>query len=86
VSWVGEALALRLLRAEPLWNHPAFFDYVDRWMGEDDGQAVADILAQTGFDYRAGWARQRQTRAFLQGEVSHPTFIDDMWGAFRGAP
>ena len=86
VSWVGEALALRLLGAESDWNHPAFFDYVDRWMSEDDAQAVADILSQTGFDYRAGWARQRQTRDFLQGEVLHPTFIDEMWAAFRQAP
>jgi hypothetical protein len=86
VSWVGEALALRLLGAESPWNHPAFFDYVDRWMLEDDTQAVADILAQTGIDYGAGWARQRQTRQFLQGEVFHPTFIDDMWAAFRGTP
>jgi hypothetical protein len=86
VSWVGEALALRLLQAQSLWNHPAFFDYVDRWMFEDDTQAVADILGQTGIDYGAAWARQRQTRRFLQGEVSHPTFIDDMWAAFRPAP
>ncbi len=59
---------------------------LDRWMFGDDTQVVADILAQTGSDYGAGWARQRQTRSFLQGEVSHPTFIDDMWAAFRPAP
>lgn len=83
VSWVGQALALRLLRAEPTWNHPAFFDYVERWMFEDDTQAVADIMAQIGADYSASWMRQRQTRFFLQGCHPNNTFIDDMWQAYR---
>jgi hypothetical protein len=83
VSWVGEALAIRLLNAQSVWNHPAFFDYVDRWMMEDDTQAVADIKAQTGFDYSANWERQGQTRYWLQGEFPQYTFVDDMWGAYR---
>ena len=27
---------MRLLKLEDAWNHDAFFDYVDRWMTEDD--------------------------------------------------
>jgi len=43
--WVGQALALRLLGAEKLWNHDAFFDYVDRWMTEpDDAQHRQEIM------------------------------------------
>lgn len=83
VSWVGEALAIRLLGGENIWNYPAFFDYVDRWMTEDDTQAVAQIKAQTGFDYSADWERQGQTRFWLQGEFPQYTFIDDMWKAYR---
>ena len=83
VSWVGEALAIHILNAESVWNYPAFFDYVDRWMTEDDTQAVADIKAQTGFDYSANWERQGQTRYWLQGEFPQYTFIDDMWNAYR---
>ncbi|HET6413253.1 MAG TPA: hypothetical protein VFG53_14435 [Anaeromyxobacter sp.] len=83
VSWVGEALAIRILGGMDLWNHPAFFDYVDRWMTEDDTQAVADITAQTGFDYSANWERQRQTRYWLEGEFPQYTFIDDMWNTYR---
>ncbi len=30
-AWVGQALAIHLMRAEAAWNHPAYFDYVDRW-------------------------------------------------------
>ena len=83
VSWVGEALAIHLLHAENVWNYPAFFDYVDRWMTEDDAQAVADIKAQSGFDYSANWARQGQTRFWLQGEFPQYSFIDDMWNTYR---
>jgi len=83
VSWVGEALAIHILHAESVWNYPAFFDYVDRWMTEDDTQAIAEILAQTGFDYSENWERQMQTRYWLQGEVPQYTFIDDMWAAYR---
>jgi hypothetical protein len=83
VSWVGEALAMRLMNAESVWNYPPFFDYVDRWMMEDDTQAVAEILAQTGFDYSANWERQGQTEFWLQGEFPQYTFIDDMWKAYR---
>ena len=32
----AQALAMRILKLEKQWNHDAFFDYVDRWMYEDD--------------------------------------------------
>ena len=83
VSWVGEALAIHLLHAENVWSHPAFFDYVDRWMTEDDTAAVAAIKAQSGFDYSANWERQGQTRYWLQGEFPQYSFVDDMWAAYR---
>ena len=83
VSWVGEALTIHLLHAENVWNYPAFFDYVDRWMTEDDTEAVADIKAQTGFDYSQNWERQGQTKYWLQGEFPQYSFIDDMWAAYR---
>ena len=41
--WVGEALAMRLLKLEKVWNHDAFFDYVDRWMTQDDKAACEEI-------------------------------------------
>jgi hypothetical protein len=83
VSWVGEALAVRMMGAVDTWNHPAFFDYVDRWMKEDDAQAIADIKTQSGFDYSQDWERQGQTRYWLQGEFPQATFVDDMWKAYR---
>jgi hypothetical protein len=49
----------------------------------DDTQAVAEIKAQSGFDYSADWERQGQTRFWLQGEFPQYSFIDDMWKAYR---
>ena len=69
--------------AKDTWNHPAFFDYVDRWMTEDDTQAVADIKTQSGFDYSSTWERQGQTASWLQGEFPQYSFVDDMWKAYR---
>ncbi len=31
-GWVGQALAARLLGLQEAWGHPAFFDYMDRYM------------------------------------------------------
>jgi hypothetical protein len=52
-------------------------------MTEDDTQAVADIKAQSGFDYSSDWERQGQTAAWLQGEFPQYSFVDDMWKAYR---
>mgnify|MGYP000144353483 CR=1 FL=1 len=40
-AWVGTALAARYMKAIKLWNHDAHFDYIERWMREDDPYASA---------------------------------------------
>lgn len=73
-SWVGVALAARILHAEKYWNHDAFFAYVDRWMTEDDSAAIKIIQETRGKDYSAKWARQ--------GAIWDP-FVKDMWLKYR---
>lgn len=73
-AWVAQALAARLLGAEKIWNHDAFFDYVDRWMEEDDTAAIEAIKRATGTDYSAPWLRQ--------GQAWDP-FVLAMWKAYR---
>jgi hypothetical protein len=74
LGWVAEALSAHLLGAEKLWNHDAFFDYVDRWMTEDDSRAIAEIKQVKGWDYSASWERQRQT---------WDEFVQNMWEVYR---
>jgi hypothetical protein len=34
-NWPGLALSAWFMNAKEIWNHPPFFDYVDRWMTEN---------------------------------------------------
>ena len=74
VAWVAQALTIRLLRAEPAWNHDAFLDYVDRWMGEDDAEFLKRIKEATGQDHNHQWSRQGQ---------SWEAFANEMWARHR---
>jgi hypothetical protein len=74
VGWVAQALALRLMRAEQAWNHGPFFDYVDRWMYEDDTAFVKTIKEATGRDHDKEWARQGQ---------AWDLFVNEMWARHR---
>ncbi len=76
VGWVAQALALRLLHAEQYWGHDAFFDYVDRWMYEDDSAFVKTIKEATGRDHDKDWARQGQ---------AWDAFVNEMWAKHRPA-
>ena len=66
-AWVGTALAARYLKAIKLWGHDAYFDYVDRWMREDD-------------PYKA--ARGNYPRPSGETTTFDP-FITSMWKAYR---
>ena len=76
-TWVAQALALHLLKAEKAWAHDAFFDYADRWMLEDDKEFVKAIKDATGQDHDKDWARQGQT---------WEPFVNEMWAQHRAGP
>jgi len=38
-GWVGQALAARIMGLQAAWNHPAFFDYMDRYLQTAHGDA-----------------------------------------------
>jgi hypothetical protein len=49
-TWVGQALAARMMGAREAWQHEAFFDYVDRWVKEaEDGSWDGEKNAPTGY-------------------------------------
>ena len=56
----GPGSGRHIMHAEKAWNHDAFFDYVDRWMEEDDTESIKLIQQATGQDYSASWLRQGQ--------------------------
>jgi len=73
-AWIGEALAVRIMHAEGSWDHPAFFDYVDRWMTEEDSSFVRIILQTGGWDFTADWEAQG---------AAWDNIVNDMWAAYR---
>jgi hypothetical protein len=74
-SWIGEALVAQLVPGvRAAWNHPAFFNYADRWMTEDDTAALAAIKAQRGDDYSSF----KQRKAW-------DAFATNMWKAYRSS-
>lgn len=67
VAWTGTALAARYMKAIKLWGHDAYFDYIDRWMREDD-------------PYKS--ARGNHFRPKAEATTSDP-FVTAMWKAHR---
>ncbi|MPR34221.1 hypothetical protein [Salmonirosea aquatica] len=66
-AWVGTALAARYLKAVQLWNHDAHFDYIERWMREDDPYAAA----------RGTYPRPKAET------TTYDPFVTTMWRAYR---
>jgi hypothetical protein len=48
-TWVGEMLAALMMGAKGLWNHNAFFDYVDRWIAGGGGYGGRDAGIEGAF-------------------------------------
>ncbi len=78
-SWVGQALAARLMHVEAVWDHDAFFAYVDRWMTEDDTPFVQQIKEAGGIDYTG----VKYGRFGRQGCVMQKSFVKEMWETYR---
>jgi len=79
ISWVGTALAARMMHVEKVWNHDAFFAYVDRWMTEDDTK-LNEAMKE------AGWQDYTKTppgRNGRQGQIGGAPWTRDMWNKYR---
>ena len=66
-AWLGTALTVRLMKAVKIWGHDAFFDYCDRWLGDDPRYTAA-----RGPHKQPEW----ETRTW-------DPFVDAMWRAYR---
>jgi cysteine-rich repeat protein len=90
VSWVGEALAARLIpEMQAAWNHPQFFAYVNRWMlSPDDPQDLDAIRSATGYSIDADFMQGQSWKILSGGGYYQPhrTFVDEMWAAYHNAP
>lgn len=70
-TYVGEALAGHIIPSlKEAWNHPPFFDYIDRWMTEDVPWSVRDATCGSS------WITSVE-------KSSGSTFIGEMWNTYR---
>jgi len=77
-SWPGQALVIRMLHGEKHWNHAPFFDYVDRWMYEDDKE-FRHIINEH-FPQKA--LVNEKSKWFHQGQAWEK-FVTEMWKKYR---
>lgn len=73
-AWIGTALAAKLMKLEPYWAHDAFFDYVDRWMTEEETDARKIMAEVEGGQTYGDWG--------WQGAVE-VDFHEEMWLKYR---
>jgi len=71
-SWIPEALAVRIMHAEKIWNHDAFFAYVDRWMTEDDLPHIKAIKEQ-------GWFKKVSLDLSFGQWPRHGYYTNEKW-------
>lgn len=74
-TWVGQALAARLTGMVECWNHPPFFDYVDRWWRETQKangfvKAMWTTYRAKADDIGAALRRKAEAGARPRGESS----------------
>ena len=72
-TYVGYALAARLMNAVGTWNHDPFFDYIDRWMTQDS------TLLKSLFD-----VKYAKNLVYSQKTAKPAPFVGNMWNAYRG--
>lgn len=65
-TWVGMALAAKIMHADHFWNHEAYFDYILRWMEED-------------FSEYSGVISQYYEQDNFQGGKASSAFVDEAW-------
>jgi len=76
-SWVGQALAARIMHAEKVWNHDAFFAHVDRWMTEDDKPSRIEINKHHPDPNLVNDAKTWYHEGYCED------FVKEMWDKYR---
>ena len=92
-EWLGTALVARMMKAEKLWQHDAYFAYVDRWMTEDRskmGELIEKAVLDKGPREMDSWGGKERFMSIISGlkapmedkSTSDP-FQLEMWRKYR---
>ena len=82
-SWIGVSLAARWMKAQTIWNHDAFFDYLDRWMSPGEKWDKPTWLAK-GCEHSFDLFTEDMWNAYRASAPSQPGGKDNLkwvWAA-----
>jgi len=82
-SWIGPALAARLMGAQAMWNHPAFFDYVDRWVKEESAKKDPVPGQPIKRDPNTDECETKDPGMWSHGVEKLQKFKQQMWETYR---
>jgi hypothetical protein len=79
-AWVGSALAAQLMGARKLWDHDAYFEFIDRWMHPDEPFATpkwypAGCARTVDLFVEQMWSAHRQRVPSQPGASSPRTWV-----------
>ena len=80
--FVAQALVLRTMKLEKAWNHDAFFDYVDRWMFEEDKPFRIEIAKYCKPPYNKDDYLDESKDWFHEGYADQP-WVKALWTKYR---
>jgi hypothetical protein len=70
------------MKLEKAWNHDAFFDYVDRWMFEDDKPFRIEIAKYCKPPYSKDTYLDDSKDWFHEGYADQP-WVKQLWTKYR---
>ena len=77
--WAGQALAIRLMRAELVWNHAPYLAYADRWHLVDL-TSVHDVIVKYTDELLPEWLRNKES---MKAYEWNSPFEETMWNTYR---
>lgn len=84
-NWVGSALGIRLMGNSAMlaYNKPEFFDYIDRWMTEENREP--EILSECSLSQTKDGAQPQCTSYsdYPDSGLTSSPFILNMWSTYR---
>lgn len=75
-GWIGAALSARLTGMTACWDHPVFFEYVDRWIIEELPQTKFKIAERGKKTFQETWSGASSAE-------SQTRFVKAMWDEYR---
>ncbi|GMU81555.1 MAG: hypothetical protein AMXMBFR47_14260 [Planctomycetota bacterium] len=82
-TWIGTALAARLLGGVDAWDHLPFFGYCDRWMQESEASYFSALQAIGNQAPNGPCNDGTYGLSYQHGQLPGLQFVRDMWNAYR---